>query len=148
MDSYFLSEGRDLINNEFGSDYNTYYSILQLIASGLNHRSDIDGALQKDSGVYLLNLENNFGMASRIRPILASPNPIGSIDAVSGKHGSITVNGWAIDPDNGGATVEVHVYLFSSETETDLAKAVKTFENGQVVIIKNGIKYNAMGAQL
>ncbi len=27
-------------------------------------------------------------------------------------------------------------------------KAVKTFENGQVVIIKNGIKYNAMGAQL
>ena len=52
-------------------------------------------------------------------------NPIGSIDAVSGNHGSITVNGWAIDPDNAGATVEVHVYLFSSETETDLAKAVK-----------------------
>lgn len=52
-------------------------------------------------------------------------DPIGSIDAVSGKHGSITVNGWAIDPDNGSATVEVHVYLFSSETETDLAKAVK-----------------------
>ena len=52
-------------------------------------------------------------------------NPIGSIDAVTGNHGSITVNGWAIDPDNGGATVEVHVYLFSSETETDLANAVK-----------------------
>lgn len=74
MDSYFLSEGKDIINNEFGSDYNTYYSILQLIANGLNRRSDIDGALQKDSGVYLLNLENNFGMISRIRPILASPN--------------------------------------------------------------------------
>ena len=27
-------------------------------------------------------------------------------------------------------------------------KAIKTFENGQLVIIKNGIKYNAMGAQL
>ena len=27
-------------------------------------------------------------------------------------------------------------------------KAVKTFENGQLVIIKNGVKYNAMGAQL
>lgn len=74
MDSYFLSEGKDIINNEFGSDYNTYYSILQLIANGLNHRSDIDGALQKDSGVYLLNLENNFGMVARIRPILASSN--------------------------------------------------------------------------
>ena len=30
----------------------------------------------------------------------------------------------------------------------DGAKAVKTFENGQVVIIKNGVKYNALGAQL
>jgi len=74
MDSYFLSEGKDIINNEFGSDYNTYYSILQLIANGMNHRSDIDGALQKDSGVYLLNLEQNFGMVSRVRPILSSPN--------------------------------------------------------------------------
>lgn len=30
----------------------------------------------------------------------------------------------------------------------DGAKAVKTFENGQLVIIKNGVKYNALGAQL
>ena len=74
MDSYFLSEGRDIINNEFGSDYNTYYSILQLIANGMNHRSDIDGALQKDSGTFLQNLEQNFGMVTRIRPILSSPN--------------------------------------------------------------------------
>ncbi|MBO4250203.1 MAG: ATP-binding protein [Paludibacteraceae bacterium] len=74
MDSYFLSEGKDIINNEFGSDYNTYYSILQLIANGMNHRSDIDGALQKDSGTFLQNLEQNFGMVSRIRPILSSPN--------------------------------------------------------------------------
>ena len=28
------------------------------------------------------------------------------------------------------------------------SKAVKFFENGQLVIIKNGVKYNAMGAQL
>ncbi len=27
-------------------------------------------------------------------------------------------------------------------------KAVKTFENGQLVIIKNGVKYNALGVQL
>jgi hypothetical protein len=31
---------------------------------------------------------------------------------------------------------------------TDAAvKAVKTFENGQLVIIKNGVKYNALGAK-
>ncbi|MBR4563650.1 MAG: hypothetical protein IKO26_04280 [Paludibacteraceae bacterium] len=28
------------------------------------------------------------------------------------------------------------------------AKAVKTFENGQLVIIKNGVRYNALGAKL
>lgn len=72
LDSYFLTEGRDIINTEFGSDYNTYYSILQLIAKGSNRRSDIDGALQKDTGVYLANLERNYGMVSRIKPILSA----------------------------------------------------------------------------
>ena len=76
LDSYFLSEGKDIIQNEFGSDYNTYYSILQLIANGLNRRGDIDGALQKDCGTYLTNLESNFEMIQRIRPLLASPNSI------------------------------------------------------------------------
>ena len=28
------------------------------------------------------------------------------------------------------------------------AKAVKMMENGQLVIIKNGVKYNALGAEL
>ena len=34
-----------------------------------------------------------------------------------------------------------------SNTEVE-SKAVKFFENGQLVIIKNGVKYNALGAQL
>lgn len=34
------------------------------------------------------------------------------------------------------------------ENVSDGAKAVKTFENGQLVIIKNGVRYNALGAQL
>ena len=28
------------------------------------------------------------------------------------------------------------------------SKAVKTIENGQLVIIKNGVRFNALGAQL
>ena len=72
LDSYFLTEGRDIINTEFGSDYNTYYSILQLIANGSNRRTDIDGALQKDCGSFLANLEKNFGMIVRLRPVLSS----------------------------------------------------------------------------
>ena len=34
------------------------------------------------------------------------------------------------------------------ENVMDNAKAVKYFENGQLVIIKNGVKYNALGVQL
>lgn len=32
------------------------------------------------------------------------------------------------------------------ENVSDAVKAIKTFENGQLVIIKNGVKYNALGA--
>ncbi len=74
QDSYFLSEGRDLMNQEFGDEGFTYFSILQLIASGLNRRSDIDGSMQKDMGTFLQNLERNFNIISRIKPILAKPN--------------------------------------------------------------------------
>jgi hypothetical protein len=74
QDSYFLTEGRDLMNQEFGDEGTTYFSILQLIASGLNRRSDIDGAMQKDMGTFLQNLEKNFNVISRLKPILAKPN--------------------------------------------------------------------------
>lgn len=71
QDSYFLSEGRDIMNQEFSDESATYFSILQLIAGGLTTRSDIDGAMQKDMGVYLQNLEKNYLMVSRLKPILA-----------------------------------------------------------------------------
>lgn len=74
QDSYFLSEGRDLMNQEFGDEGTTYFSILQLIAAGLNRRSDIDGTMQKDMGAFLQNLEKNFNVVSRLKPILARPN--------------------------------------------------------------------------
>ena len=34
------------------------------------------------------------------------------------------------------------------ETVNGAVKAVKTFENGQLVIIKNGVKYNVLGTAL
>ena len=40
----------------------------------MTRRSDIDGAMQKDMGVYLLNLENNYSIISRLKPLLAKPN--------------------------------------------------------------------------
>ena len=74
QDSYFLTEGRDLMNQEFGEDSNTYFSILQLIAGGMTRRSDIDGAMQRDMGAYLQNLEGNYNIVSRLKPLLAKPN--------------------------------------------------------------------------
>ena len=71
QDSYFLSEGRDLMHQEFNEENATYFSVLQLIANGKNRRGDIDGAMQKDMGVYLQNLEKNFHMITRLKPLLA-----------------------------------------------------------------------------
>ena len=56
-DSYFLTEGRDLTINEFSNEYDIYFSILQLIASGKSSQAQIDGVLQKNTGAYLNNLE-------------------------------------------------------------------------------------------
>ena len=74
QDSYFLSEGRDIMNQEFSDESATYFSILQLIAGGLTTRSEIDGTMQKDMGVYLQNMEKNYLMVSRLKPLLAKPN--------------------------------------------------------------------------
>lgn len=71
QDSYFLSEGHDLLVNEFQGEYSTYFSILQLIASGYTRRSEIDGKLQKDTGTYLRNLDENYEMIAKLQPILS-----------------------------------------------------------------------------
>lgn len=73
QDSYFLTEGRDLANQEFGEEGMTYFSVLQLIAGGITRRGEIDGAMHKDMGTYLQNLERNFYMVSRMKPLLARP---------------------------------------------------------------------------
>lgn len=73
QDSYFLTEGHDLLVNEFQGEYGTYFSILQLIAAGLTRRSEIDGALQKDSGTFLSKLDKDYEMIVKLQPILAKP---------------------------------------------------------------------------
>jgi len=71
QDSYFLSEGRDVVNQEFGEDSTTYFSLLQLIANGMTRRSEIDGVMHKDMGTYLQNLDKNFNLIARQQPLLA-----------------------------------------------------------------------------
>ena len=83
QDSYFLTEGRDMVNQEFGEDGVTYFSVLQMIADGMTRRGDIDGAMQKDMGVYLQNLEKNYNMISRLKPLLSKPDSKVSVYEIS-----------------------------------------------------------------
>jgi AAA+ ATPase superfamily predicted ATPase len=72
-DSLFLSEGKDLLIAEFGKDYGTYFSILQLIANGKNTQSEIDSVIGKNTGAYLMNLEKEFALISRRKPLFSKP---------------------------------------------------------------------------
>ena len=74
VDSYFITEGREMLMDEFTTDYDTYFSILHLIASGKTRVSEIDGALSKPTGVYLANLDNNFEMITKLQPVMQKHN--------------------------------------------------------------------------
>ena len=72
-DSPFLSEGRDLLVMEFGREYGIYFSILQLIATGKTKHSEIDSIIGKNTGAYLSNLEKEYSLIRRYKPIFSKP---------------------------------------------------------------------------
>lgn len=74
LDSPFLGEGKDVLVTEFGKEYGTYFSILQLIASGKTSQSEIDSIIEKNTGAYLSNLEQDYSLIVRNKPIFAKPN--------------------------------------------------------------------------
>ncbi|GHT69040.1 ATPase [Bacteroidia bacterium] len=67
-DSFFLTEGKDVLIDEFGKDYGIYFSILSLIASSKTGRGDIESTLGFDVGGYLDKLENEYNIIKRHRP--------------------------------------------------------------------------------
>ncbi len=73
QDSPFLGEGKDLLVSEFGKEYGTYFSILQLIASGKTTQSEIDSIIGKNTGAYLANLEKEYSLITRNKPMFAKP---------------------------------------------------------------------------
>lgn len=72
-DSPFLGEGKDLLVSEFGKEYGTYFSIMQLIASGKTTQSEIDSIIEKNTGAYLVNLEKEYSLIIRNRPMFSKP---------------------------------------------------------------------------
>jgi len=72
-DSPFLGEGKDLLISEFGKEYGTYFSILQLIASGKTTQSEIDSIIGKNTGAYLVNLEKAYSLITKNKPMFSKP---------------------------------------------------------------------------
>lgn len=71
--SPFLTEGRHLLVEEFGKEYGTYFSILELMASGNTSRGEIESVLAIDIGGYLKLLDETYDVISINRPINAKP---------------------------------------------------------------------------
>ena len=69
--SLFLEEGKNLLVEEFGKEYTTYFSILSLIASSKTARVEIEGILGKNVGGYLDRLENEYTIIKKVKPIFA-----------------------------------------------------------------------------
>ena len=67
--SSFVDEGRIVLAEEFGSDYGTYFSVLAAIASGTTTFGEIMNAVGSDAATYLSNLEKNYALVVRRRPL-------------------------------------------------------------------------------
>lgn len=69
QDSIFINEGRSILVDEFGKDYDMYFSILSAIASGKTRRSEIESIVGKPIGGYLTRLEDDYGIIMKQVPI-------------------------------------------------------------------------------
>ena len=69
--SLFIEEGKNLLIEEFGKEYTTYFSILSLISSSKTSRSEIESILGKNVGGYLDRLENEYTIIKKVKPIFA-----------------------------------------------------------------------------
>ncbi|MDR0778700.1 MAG: AAA family ATPase [Methanomassiliicoccaceae archaeon] len=74
LNSIFLTDGKNLLISEFGTDYMTYFSILHMIANGKNTQKEINDVTGKECGAYLENLESKYDMIRKNRPIFSKEN--------------------------------------------------------------------------
>ncbi|NOX87459.1 MAG: AAA family ATPase [Calditrichaeota bacterium] len=74
VNSIFLEEGKNVLIEEFGKEYTTYFSILALIASSKTSRSEIESILGKNVGGFLERLENEFEIIKKVKPVFSKPS--------------------------------------------------------------------------
>ena len=66
--SSFLDEGVSLLVQEFGRDYEIYFSILSAIAAGATEHAQIKNAVGTDVGAHLAKLETEYALIRRKVP--------------------------------------------------------------------------------
>jgi AAA+ ATPase superfamily predicted ATPase len=72
--SPFTDEGKNLLIEEFGKSYATYFSILGAIANSKNSQAEIEAAMGGISvGGYLKRLEEDYSVIARVRPVFSKP---------------------------------------------------------------------------
>lgn len=70
--SSFTDEGKNLLVEEFGKNYATYFSILSAISGGINTQPEIEAALgDKSIGGQIKRLIEDYNIIVRQRPLLA-----------------------------------------------------------------------------
>jgi AAA+ ATPase superfamily predicted ATPase len=69
--SPFLFEGKNLLIEELGKGYGTYFSILELISTSKTSRSEIESIIGKNIGGHLDRLENSYDIIKRVKPVNA-----------------------------------------------------------------------------
>lgn len=73
--SPFINEGKNILIEEFGTDYAVHFSILTSIANGACTRGEIEAQLKTDNlGSYLTRLEKYYGLIEKRQPIFAKEN--------------------------------------------------------------------------
>ncbi len=68
-DSFFIEEGKNSLVLEFGKDYGTYFSILELLSVGRTSRSEIESVLERSCGGYLERLEREYDVVEKVKPL-------------------------------------------------------------------------------
>lgn len=70
-ESVFITEGKNLLIEEFGKDYGIYFTILSKISTGVNSRTAIEAEINREIGGYITKLENDYGIIEKRLPLLA-----------------------------------------------------------------------------
>jgi uncharacterized protein len=70
-DSLFLQEGKNMLIEEFGKEYATYFTILSAIARGENTRKKIESIVNREVGGYLTKMERDYNLIAKSIPVFS-----------------------------------------------------------------------------